>query len=201
MNLDFISDERIKKQILFALEMDKLKQILRKTSILGKSRKENSAEHSWHLALIAILLAEYANESIDLLKTLKMILVHDIAEIEAGDTLVYHRSSSTSKKEDQAAQKIFSNLPSDQAKEFYMLWKEFEEGDSIEARFARAMDRMAPVLLNYANQGDTWREYSISHQQALKINDRIVEGSSQIWEIVKKLFSSAIEKGFLGKGN
>ncbi len=190
--------ERLKRQISFILELDKLKSIVRQTYLADGSRKEDDAEHSWHLALMAFVLAEYANEPVDVLKTMKMVMLHDVVEIDAGDTYAYDTAgnSTKQKRELAAADRIFSLLPADQAQEYRGLWDEFEAMETIEAKFANTLDKVQPALLNDASCGKSWREHGVKESWILKRNERVPEGSKELWEYVKDL----IEKN-IGKGN
>ena len=155
--------ERLKKQIEFILEIDKMKNLYRQTYVLHEDRKENDAEHSWHLAIMAFMLSEYSNKSIDVLKVMKMVLIHDIVEIDAGDTYCYDEKGYTTKaeREETAAQRIFGLLPEDQRDEYYSLWREFEDSETNEARFAAVLDRLQPLMLNYTKKGISWQEHEI----------------------------------------
>ncbi|MGE5610748.1 MAG: HD domain-containing protein [Bacillota bacterium] len=193
-------DNRLGQQIQFMLEIDKLKNVLRQTPITG-GRQENSAEHSWHLAVLAVLLAEYANEPIDLLRVIKMVLVHDVVEVDAGDTYCYDEQANVGKadRERRAAERIFGLLPGDQAKELRGLWDEFEERKTPESRFANALDRVQPVILNYMSGGKAWIEHGVSVEQVMKRNRPIEAGSSRLWEHIHGLITDAANKGYLRK--
>lgn len=203
-DLDAGFKERLNKQFSFILEADKEKMIGRQTylstpvfdnlpegdaSKMGL-RKENDAEHAWHLALMTILLQEYANEPIDVLKTVTMVLLHDIVEIDAGDTYAYDDAAKESQKEREelAAERIYGLLPEDQAKKLYDIWKEFEERKTPEARFARAMDNIQPMMLNHATDGKAWVEHGVHLDQILKRNQPTPEGSEVLWEYAKEQF-------------
>ncbi|MBD3378799.1 HD domain-containing protein [candidate division KSB1 bacterium] len=188
---------RIQKQIEFILEIDKLKHILRQSYLLQNLRRENSAEHSWQLALMAMVLAEYSDESIDLLHVIRMALVHDIVEIDAGDTYCYGDQSDKSQKEQAAAERLYGLLPDDQAKELHALWMEFETRETPEARFAAALDRLMPLLLNYHTQGQSWLEHGVRKDQVLERNCHIAEGSKELWDYAETLIQDAVKKGFL----
>jgi putative hydrolase of HD superfamily len=188
---------RIQKQIDFILEIDKLKHILRQSYLLQNRRRENSAEHSWQLALMAMVLAEYSDESIDLLHVIRMALVHDIVEIDAGDTYCYGDQSDKSVKEQAAAERLYGLLPDDQAKELHALWVEFETRETPEARFAAALDRLMPLLLNYHTQGQSWLEHGVRKDQVLERNSHIAEGSKELWDYAETLIQDAVKKGFL----
>ena len=191
--------ERLKQQLQFIVEVDKLKNVLRRTYLVDGSRRENTAEHSWHLTIMAVLLAEHANEKIDLLRVLKMLVVHDIVEIDAGDTFCYNDAGALTKaeRENRAADRIFYLLPADQASELRDLWQEFEERATNEAKFAAALDRLIPLLHNFHTEGRSWREHSIMSTQVMQRNRHIVEGSESLWEFAQNLINEAIEKKHL----
>lgn len=184
------SEERLRKQFAFALEADKEKQIFRQTWLADGQRKENDAEHAWHMALMAILMAEHANEPVDVLKTVTMILIHDIVEIDAGDTYAYDEEAKKSQKEreEQAAERLFGMLPEDQGQKLRALFEEFEEGKTAEARYAHTMDNMQPMMLNAATGGKGWIEHQVHLSQVLKRNEHTAEGSEEIWEYAKEHF-------------
>jgi putative hydrolase of HD superfamily len=190
--------ERFKKQLDFIIEIDKMKHIFRRTRLFDHSRHENDAEHSWHLALMAIVLSEHANSPVDLAKVIKMVLIHDIVEIDAGDTLVYaeHLNGQKRKAERAAANRIFGLLPYDQRDEMIQLWEEFERKETIEAMFAGALDRLEPVLQNCLDKGYAWHKHDIGKDHVLSLNSRIGNGSQVIWEHARKL----IEEVFDGFG-
>jgi len=190
--------KRLESQIQFLIEVDKLKHIFRKTKLFNKSRFENDAEHAWHMALMALVLAEYSNEEkIDLSKVLKMALLHDIVEIDAGDAIVYDTKMRTlaQEKENIAAERVFGILPEDQKKEFIELWKEFEERKTPESKFAAAIDRFEPILQNHLTDYYTWKAHDISFTQLHDKNRHIQDGSKVIWEVVEQIFLEAKEKG------
>jgi len=191
--------ERLQKQLDFTLEMDKLKQIGRQSYVSDASRHENDAEHSWHLALMALLFGEYANEDIDVLHVIKMVLIHDAVEIDAGDTYAYDTVGNASKREreEKAADRIFNILPEDQAKEMRALWEEFEEGKTPEAKFANALDRVQPVMLNDITNGRAWREHGIAANQVLTRNAHVQEGSEVLWNHVQSLVEKNQQLGNL----
>ncbi len=190
---------RLERQLRFILEVDKSKQVFRQTYLSDGSRKENDAEHSWHLALMCALLGEYANESIDVAKTMVMVLIHDIIEIDAGDTYAYDEAGNATKREREvrAAERIFSLLPEDQAASFRALWEEFEAGETPEAKFALTLDKVQPLLLNDATEGRAWKEHGIRISQVLKRNERTGEGSERLWEHAKGLIEKNAELGRL----
>jgi putative hydrolase of HD superfamily len=193
------ASERLEKQINFLLEIDKLKTILRRTYLLHVDRSENTAEHSWHLALTAMILCEYANEPIDVAHVIKMVLIHDIVEIDAGDTYLYDAAGALDKAEREraAADRLFGLLPADQAREFRALWDEFEAKQTIESRFASALDRFIPQLHNYHTQGRSWKEHGITADRVLDRNACIADGSCTLWEWAEALLNDAVDKGFL----
>lgn len=192
-------NERLKKQIDFILELDKMKNLYRQTYVLHENRKENDAEHSWHLAIMAILLAEHSNKAIDTAKVMKMVLIHDIVEIDAGDTYCYDAEGNSTKqlREMKAAERIFDLLPEDQQSEFYELWREFEDSESDEARFAALIDRLQPLLLNYTKEGISWKEHDIFKEQVLKRNQGYFSESDEIAELISSMLDTAAEKGWL----
>jgi 5'-deoxynucleotidase YfbR-like HD superfamily hydrolase len=194
-----IENDRFEQQIRFILEIDKLKTILRRTYLINADRAENTAEHSWHLALMAILLAEYANEPVDVARVVKMVLVHDIVEIDAGDTYFYDTTAALdkSKREQAAADRLFGILPADQGKELRDLWEEFEAAQTADARFALALDRFMPQLHNYHTQGRSWAEHGITADQVLDRNECMAEGSSKLWDCARALLDDAVAKGLL----
>jgi putative hydrolase of HD superfamily len=189
------SPDRFRRQIEFILEIDRLKEVYRQSHILHADRHENSAEHSWHLAIAALLLAEYANQPVDTSRVIRMALVHDLVEIDAGDTFIYDTAGNLEKaaKEEKAAERIFGLLPSDQRDAWQGLWKELEQRETVEAKFANALDRLLPVLHNYFTNGRSWKEHGITQQQALKKNAVIAEGSETIWILVETLIRDALQ--------
>jgi putative hydrolase of HD superfamily len=190
------------RQIQFVVEIDKLKGVLRQTWLMDGSRRENDAEHSWHLALMAVLLAEYAAEpNLDLLRVVKMLLVHDLVEIDAGDTFVYDKAGARDKaaREQKAAQRIFNILPPDQAGALRGLWDEFEARQTPEARFAAALDRLQPILHNYHTQGKAWRAHGITSEEVIAHNRHMAEGAPRLWQYARDLIRDAVEKGYLGE--
>ncbi len=193
--------EKLLQQIEFIKEIDKLKYILRKTKLFNSNRNENDAEHSWHLAVMAIVLAEHANEPVDILKVVKMLLVHDIVEIDAGDTFIYdtQKNHTNTEEERLAANRIFGLLPPEQKEELIQIWEEFETGETAEAKFAKAMDRLEPLLQNSANNGGTWNEAGVNYEKVYKKKSVIKNGSTTIWEYAEKLINDGVEKGILKK--
>ncbi len=193
--------DKLKKQIDFILEVDKLKSIFRRSLIADKSRYENDAEHSWHLALMAFLLAEHSNEKIDLIKVIKMVLIHDLVEIDAGDTYCYDEKANLDKRqrEERCAERIFRMLPKEQCDEMFELWEEFERTDTPESKYAAALDRLQPVLLNYTADGISWKEHDISMEQVIKRNSPMQNGSEKLWDYAKELIQDGAKKGYLKK--
>ncbi len=182
--------ERLKKQFEFLLEIDKEKNIGRQTYLSDGMRKENDAEHSWHMAVMALLMSEYSNTDIDVLHTISMILIHDLVEIYAGDTYAYDTKGNSDKKERElkAADKLFSMLPDDQRDRFRGLWEEFEEGETAEAKFAASMDRIQPLMLNHASGGRSWEEHGVKASQVYGRNAKTAEGSQVLWEYADENF-------------
>ena len=192
-------NERLKKQIEFILELDKMKNLYRQTYVLHEERKENDAEHSWHLAVMAFLLAEHSNYDIDPVKVMKMVLIHDVVEIDAGDTYCYDTEANKSKaeREEKAAHRIFGLLPVDQYREFYGLWREFEDSQTKEARFAAVLDRLQPLLLNYTKNGISWQEHGIRKEQVVARNKEYFSESDGIAELITSILDDAEEKEWL----
>lgn len=191
--------ERLEKQMEFILEVDKVKKIVRQTYLSDASRKENDAEHSWHLALMAVLLKEYSNEEVDLAKVIPMVLIHDLVEIDAGDTYAYDEAGAKTKRdrETKAADRIFGLLPSDQGTWLRELWEEFEAYETAEAKFAHVLDNAQPLLLNDASNGRSWAEHGVHKSQIYKRNEHTSEGSREIWEYMKKLVDKHIQLGYV----
>ncbi len=193
--------DNLLKQINFIKEIDKLKYIQRKTKLLNSDRPENDAEHSWHLAMMTIVLAAHANQQIDVLKVVKMVLIHDIVEIDAGDTFIYDAVKNHTNTDEEliAAKRIFGLLPPGQADELIAIWEEFEAGVTDEAKFARAMDRLEPLLQNTSNNGGTWREFDVPYQKVYDKKKVIKEGSISIWNYAEQLINESVAKGILKK--
>lgn len=193
-----MSDERLEKQIEFCREIDKEKFIERQTYLTDGVRKENDAEHAWHMAIMTILLSEYSNEKIDVLKTVTMLLIHDIVEIDAGDTYAYDDNAKKTQKEREtkAAERIFGILPQDQAEKLKALWEEFEQGETPEAKFAHTMDNFQPIMLNSATDGKAWKEHKVLLSQILERNKHTADGSAALWEYSRDNFIMPnVEKG------
>lgn len=195
-----MNDQRIDKQFQFLREIDKEKEINRQTYLADASRKENDAEHAWHAAVMTILLSEYANEEIDVLKTVRMILLHDVVEIDAGDTYAYDEMGKKTQREreERAAERIYGILPEDQKQRLLELWEEFEEAKTPEARFAHAMDNLQPLMLNDATDGRSWVEHGIELSQVLARNAHTADASTKLWEYAKQNWiDKNVEKGTL----
>ena len=192
-------DERLKKQIEFSLEIDKEKNVFRQTSLSGHGRKENDAEHAWHMAIMAYILREYANEEVDITKVMLMCLIHDIVEIDAGDTYAYDAEGLKTQKarEDAAKQRIFSMLPDDQKTELICLFDEFEQAGSAEARFAHSMDNLQPLLLNNSNGGSDWIEHGVTADKVYGRQQSTRPGSEILYELTDKIIKENIDKGSL----
>lgn len=189
--------ERLKKQMEFALELDKMKKIGRQTYLSDASRKENDAEHSWHMAVMVFLLAEYANEPIDVLKAVKMAMLHDIIEIYAGDTYAYDTAGNETKeaREQMAADRIYAMLPKEQGQEYRSLWEEFEAMNTPEARFVKALDNLQPLMLNDATNGKSWREHGVALSQVMNRQCKTAEGSVTLWNYARELIDKNVELG------
>lgn len=191
---------RLDRQIEFILEIDKLKHVYRQSYLIDQSRKENDAEHSWHLAMMTAILAEYAAPGLDIMRVMKMVLVHDLVEIDAGDTFIYavDMAEEKARREMAAADRIFALLPPDQAGDMRALWEEFEARVTPEAKFARAIDRLEPVLLNCHTQGRSWREHGITMEQVIARNQPIIaDASPMLEEYFLRLIRDAVTAGYL----
>ena len=193
--------ENLLKQVSFIKEIDKLKYIQRRTKLFNSDRHENDAEHSWHLAMMTIVLAEHSDKPIDVMKVLKMVLIHDIVEIDAGDIFLYDTTKSHTNTDEElvAAKRIFGLLPTEQAEDFIAIWNEFEEGITDEAKFAKSMDRFEPLLQNTSNNGGTWAEYNVPYQTVYDKKKAIKEGSTTIWNYAENLINESVDKGILKK--
>ena len=194
-----MENERLRKQIEFILEADKEKNILRQTHLSGNGRRENDAEHAWHMAVMIYLLKEYANEEFDIAKAMLMALIHDIVEIDAGDTYAYDPKGLETKeaREEQAAKRLFGLLPEDQGEELKSLFEEYEANETPEARFVRVMDNFQPLLLNNSNDGRDWKEHGITKSQVIKRHMKTKLGSNTIWECSEKIIEDNVRKGNL----
>ncbi|WP_234495727.1 HD domain-containing protein [Vibrio maritimus] len=193
-------NQRLEQQLSLLIELDRLKSVLRRTRVRSaEGRLENSAEHSWHVAMMALLMQEHANEPVEITKVVKMLLLHDIVEIDAGDTFVYDAQASKEQEEKElaAAHRLFGMLPQDQGQELFDVWQEFELAQSPEAKFAKALDRLIPMLLNYHNDGQSWVENEVSISQVMQVNQKIEKGSQVLWDKAKSLIEEAVENGWL----
>ena len=192
-------DKRLEKQLSFALEIDKEKNIFRQTHLSGHGRRENDAEHAWHMAIMAYLLREYSNEPVDIAKVMLMCLIHDIVEIDAGDTYAYDDNMKQTQKarEDAAKERIFSLLPEDQRTEFISLFDEFEESKTAESRFAHVMDNLQPIMLNNSNGGSDWAEHKVTAEKVYQRQNKTKLGSETLFEVVDGIIKDNIKKGNL----
>lgn len=190
-------NERMEKQLKFALEIDKVKNVFRQTHLSGHGRNENDAEHSWHMAVMAYLLKEYANENVDIAKVMLMCLVHDIVEIDAGDTYAYDEEGLKTQKsrEDAAKERVFSILPEEQKKELIALFDEFEAYETPESKFAHAMDNLQPLLLNNSNGGQDWRAHEVTAKQVYGRQGKTKLGSETLFEVIDQIIQENIRKG------
>lgn len=192
-------DQRLQQQFQFLMELDKLKSVFRRSILSHEERAENSGEHSWHVAVMAMLLYEYSNVKVDLLKVMKMLLIHDVVEIDAGDTYIYDKVSNEGKvdRERQAAERIFGLLPMEQAEEFKDLWEEFEAKETDEAQFAGSCDRLMPLLHNYYGQGKVWLKNGIRKESVSEIMLNIKPGSESLWRASQEIIEKSVEQGYL----
>ncbi len=192
-------NNRLRQQFEFLLEIDRLKTVIRGNQIADATRKENTAEHSWHLALFASTLAEYAIGPINIDRVVQMLLIHDIVEIDAGDTPLFDDTTAEKQAdiEQQAAGRIFGLLPKDQAMMLRSLWEEFEAAETSDARFGKAVDRLQPILLNHVVGGGTWVDYSVDETRERHMTQRIEEGSPALWEAAEHVFADAVASGWL----
>ena len=191
--------DRFQSQLDFILEIDKEKEIYRQTHLKGYKRQENDAEHAWHMAIMIYLLREYANEEFDVAKAMLMALIHDIVEIDAGDTYAYdtHNLATQSEREEKAAERIFGLLPPEQKNEMLALFREFEKGETAEAKFAKTMDNFQPLILNDSNNGKDWRAHKINKTHVINRQRKSEPGSRAIWEYTKTLIENNVQKGNL----
>ncbi|GLW72719.1 hydrolase [Kitasatospora phosalacinea] len=195
--------ERLRRQIEFVIEVDQLKNVFRQSPLLAADRRENDAEHSWHLALMTLVLAEYADEPVDPVKVLAMVVLHDLVEIYAGDTPLYDAAAGADQEERErlAADRLFGILPDDQRDHFRALWDEFEERSSPEARFAKAMDRLQPLLLNYGNRGGTWRTPGVTDAEVLARKSVIGDSSAELWDYARTLIRTGADRGWVPRAD
>lgn len=196
-----LAKDRLEQQLSFIVEIDKLKSIYRQNYTIGERRRESDAEHSWHLAIMALLLAEHVDERIDLNKVVKMLLLHDLVEIDAGDTYCYDSKGLIDKaeREIQAATRLFALLPLDQAEEWRLLWEEFEAASTAEAKFAAALDRLQPLLLHYHTEGQSWREHNVTQTKVQQRNQNTALISKRLGILVQEIIEQAIDKGYLAR--
>lgn len=196
-----MDQDRLTRQLAFIVEIGRLKHILRRTLTIHSDRNENDAEHSWHLAVMALVLAEYTEAGVDVLRVVKMVLVHDLVEIDAGDIYCYsdHDPAEKLRREQEAAERIFALLPENQAGEVMELWRGFERGDTPEARFAAALDRLQPLLLNYHVGGKVWQEHGVRRHQVMQRAAPIGESSPGLWEYARDLIDRAVSEGILSE--
>jgi putative hydrolase of HD superfamily len=199
-NISINFDQRLEKQLNFIIEIDKVKNILRKSKLFDESRFENDAEHSWTISIMALLLEEYADFSVNIERIILMLLIHDIVEIDAGDTFLYsEKRDKAHDNETKAAERIFGLLDKDQKEYFIKTWNEFEDQETNDAKFAAIFDRLEPLIQNYVYEGYTWKKYNITYEMVIEKNKHIKEASEKIWEFVLKLLDKAVEKGYLMK--
>jgi len=198
--VEFGHSLKLEKQLNFIIELDKVKNIFRKTKLFDSNRFENDAEHSWTVSIMAVLLKEYSNFEVDIEKVIIMLLLHDVVEIDAGDTFLYSADrNEAAEREEKAANRIFGLLETEQKELFISLWKEFEERETNEAKFASVFDRLEPLIQNYLTEGYTWKKHNITYEMVLNKNKHIKEGSEEIWNFVLLLLQKAVEKGYLQK--
>ncbi len=194
-------NEKLIKDIEFIVELDRMKSILRQTSLIGEDKREDDAQHSWHISVMAVVLSEYANEDIDVCKVIKMLLTHDLVELYAGDTFCYDKVGNQDKKQRElaAADKIYGMLDEEKGKELRKLWDEFEEMETPEALFAASMDRLQPMLNNYYNNGGTWRKFNVAQSDIYKRISPVKKSSDELWNFVEYMLEDAFEKGLISK--
>ena len=194
-------NENLSKQLEFIKEIDKLKYIQRKTKIFNSNRHENDAEHSWHLAMMVMVMAEHANAPIDMLKVIKMVLIHDIVEIDSGDVFFYDTTKNHSNTDEEllAANRIFGLLPEEQAQQLIEIWKEFKAGETDDAKFAKSMDRLAPMMQNHSNNGGTWKEFNVPYQKVHNLKNYIQKGSITMWRYAESILNESLEKRYILK--
>lgn len=190
--------EAIEKTLRFIVEIEKLKDVHRKTRPVGLERYENSAEHSWHVCLSALMLKDYANEEININRVIQMLLIHDLGEIDAGDTIIYASETQTLKDEEAAGlERLLNLLPEDKRKEYMTLWHEFEAGNTPDAKYAKAIDRVPPLLHNLHSDGHSWRDNNIPKERVFALNSRIAKGSKKLWSILEGKLKKAVDAGML----
>ena len=190
--------EEIEQILKFIVEIEKLKAVQRKTRPVGLDRYENSAEHSWHVCLSALMLKDFANEPVDINRVIKMLLIHDLGEIDVGDSIIYASETVEQKAEESASvERILAILPDGMGDEFMVLWHEFEAGETSDSRFAKAIDRVPPLLHNIADDGHSWQKHGISSERVFSLNERIGQGSDALWSVMRKKLEAAVKDGIL----
>lgn len=190
--------EKIEKVLNFIVEIEKLKNVLRKTKPVGLERFENSAEHSWHVCVSALMLQSFANEPVDIDRVIKMLLIHDLGEVDVGDTIIYASETEELKAEEAAGVKrILSILPGGMGDDYLELWHEFEAGETADSRFAKAIDRVPPLLHNLHGQGHSWRKHGVSKERVFSLNQRIEQGSEDLWAVIRRKLEEAVNAGVL----
>jgi len=187
--------ERLEQQLQFIYEIDKVKSIIRRTRLFHADKRENDAEHSWHICMMALVLQEYADDEIDIFKVIKMMLIHDLVEIDVGDVIVYSKNQVHVEAEEKAARRIFGLLPDGQGDEYYDLWVEFEERKTPEARFAMALDRMEPILQCLYRGGEDWRINGIPYEKVVTTNSKVADGSKILWDYIKLEINKCNDNG------
>lgn len=197
--IPYDADPRLAAQIAFIVEIDKLKTVLRQSPLADASRRENDAEHSWHIALMAFVLGEYAEPGVDVGRAARMLLIHDIVEIDAGDTFIHDEAAHADKeeREQKAAERLFGLLPADQRDAYAALWREYEERQSPDARFADALDRLQPLLLNFETGGGTWKPHAVTRAQVEKLLPRIERGAPRLGVYARAVVAEAVRRGYL----
>jgi putative hydrolase of HD superfamily len=190
--------DAIKQTLDFIIEIEKLKDVHRKTRPVRLDRYENSAEHSWHVCLSALMLKDYANDDVDIDRVIKMLLIHDLGEIDAGDTIIYASETQAIKDEEEAGiKRILNILPDGKADEYLSLWQEFETGETTDSKYAKAIDRVPPLLHNLHGNGHSWKKHNISKEQVFSVNQRIAKGSEKLWDVLEQELEDAVESGIL----
>ncbi len=190
--------DEIKQTLDFIVEVEKLKDVYRKTRPVGLDRYENSAEHSWHVCLSALMLKDYANDAIDIDSVIKMLLIHDLGEIDAGDTIIYASETQAIKDEEAAGiKRVLEILPEGKQEEYMALWHEFEAGETPDSKYAKAIDRVPPILHNLHGDGHSWKKHNIPKEKVFSVNKRIAKGSEKLWEVIEDKLQQAVENGVL----
>ncbi|AOS97176.1 hypothetical protein AUP74_01745 [Microbulbifer aggregans] len=190
--------QAIEQTLAFVVEVEKLKTVVRNTRPVGLDRYENSAEHSWHVCLTALMLKDFADEAIDIDRVIRMLLIHDLGEIDAGDTIIYASETPEQKgAEAEGVKRILAMLPGDHLQEYFALWEEFEAGETADSRYARAVDRVPPLLHNLHGGGHSWRKHDVPKEKVLQLNSRIAKGSRALWEVLEARLQGAVEEGIL----